>query len=419
MTGLSKGWDNIKVESTVLNEGQKSMTFNFTPPNEVRRMEHYRQYVWEEDLKSPEIKLMPGFRLSWYYSGLGDNVAPYKTNNSDEVRQEFRRHTLKFFYKLFTLYTLSYRFVNMVTTDSLNENIIWNHAHAIKANLSKNYYSKTVPICTYLTNKTKMKETFEKFSKLLNISNFSDKEKKLSRKDIKRGADLFIFLNSCKGSKINQVLNFYDSLIKLDPYNPTNSGMVLYLINHMMKAPEDNRIISQQLLKYIASKLDFQYIQPNDTETILKQEINLAGKLPFIQNKDLFKTVTKHPVHILRKDKSLSPSALIPFCVFGDDMESMGTKMEQFDLPVCNSFEAKVRYDQLCYEVDLNKHKKDGDFKNQLEKGLILILDLNEERQLKEFWPIKEDTEEETIASREDKTFKIHLDTISIKYNII
>ena len=106
MTGISKGWDNIKVESTVLNEGQKSMTFNFTPPNEVRRMEHYRQYVWEEDLKSPEIKLMPGFRLSWYYSGLGDNVAPYKTNNSDEVRQEFRRHTLKFFSKLFTLHTL-------------------------------------------------------------------------------------------------------------------------------------------------------------------------------------------------------------------------------------------------------------------------------------------------------------------------
>ena len=33
----------------------------------------------------------------------------------------------------------------------------------------------------------------------------------------------------------------------------------------------------------------------------------------------------------------------------------MGVKIDQFDVPVCNSFEATVLNDQLCYEVDPNK----------------------------------------------------------------
>ena len=97
-------------------------------------------------------------------------------------------------------------------------------------------------------------------------------------------------------------------------------------------------------------------------------------------------------------------------------MEAMGTKIEGFDLPVCNSFTEKVRNDQLCYEIDLNNYIKDEhDIENKLKEGLVLILDLNEDRQLKEFWPINNDNESEgeTVASLKDEAFEIHLDTIS------
>ena len=182
----------------------------------------------------------------------------------------------------------------------------------------------------------------------------------------------------------------------------------------MKKASEDERMISQRLLEYYALKLGFQYILPGDIAKILHEELEITKKYSSVNNKRLFKTVTNHPVHILDRNKDRSPSSLIPFCAFGGDMEAMGTKIEGFDLPVCNSFVEKVRNEQLCYAINLNKFIKDRhDIENTLKEGLVLIMDLNEDRQLKEFWPIKNESERETLASQRDGTFEIHLDTIS------
>ena len=68
--------------------------------------------------------------------------------------------------------------------------------------------------------------------------------------------------------------------------------------------------------------------------------------------------MANHPVHILDREGTLSPSSFIPFCSFGDDMKSMGREINEFHVPVCDSFEAKTRNEQLCYEVDLEKYKK-------------------------------------------------------------
>ena len=64
---------------------------------------------------------------------------------------------------------------------------------------------------------------------------------------------------------------------------------------------------------------------------------------------------TNHPVHIQDEDGKLSPTALIPFCEFGGNMSVMGVKIDQIDVPVCNSFRPKIKGDQLCYTVDPNK----------------------------------------------------------------
>ena len=104
--------------------------------------------------------------------------------------------------------------------------------------------------------------------------------------------------------------------------------------------------------------------------------------ITIIADKDLLHTVTNHPVHIVDDIGHLSPSAFIPFCSFGEDFESMSTKVENFTLPVCNSFSAVVHKDQLCYQVDLERFRKKDNFKKQLAKGLVLILDFNEDRKL-------------------------------------
>ena len=74
---------------------------------------------------------------------------------------------------------------------------------------------------------------------------------------------------------------------------------------------------------------------------------------------------------------------MIPFCEFGGNMFVMGIKMDQFDVPVCNSFKPIMVLDQLCYQVDPNEYKDKIDLKGDL--SLTLFIHYNEDRQMEDF----------------------------------
>ena len=78
----------------------------------------------------------------------------------------------------------------------------------------------------------------------------------------------------------------------------------------------------------------------------------------------------------------MSPSAFIPFCDFGGNASSLGKMIEPYDIPVCNSFQPKVRNDQLCYEVDLDTYKSNDNIEEILKSGLVFFMDYNEDRQI-------------------------------------
>ena len=105
--------------------------------------------------------------------------------------------------------------------------------------------------------------------------------------------------------------------------------------------------------------------------------------------------ILNHPVHILDDEGKLSPSALIPFCEIGGNMSIMGTKTEYFREPVCNSFQAKILNDQLCYEVDPNKYKMNLN-SYEIKQGLKLYIDTNNDRQ----------------TTSQDSDFMVYLDTL-------
>ena len=63
-------------------------------------------------------------------------------------------------------------------------------------------------------------------------------------------------------------------------------------------------------------------------------------------------------------------------------MSMVGIKIDQFDVPVCNSFQAKILNDQLCYEVDLNKFSIKDNIDNELKLGFAFLMDYNEDRQV-------------------------------------
>ena len=123
-------------------------------------------------------------------------------------------------------------------------------------------------------------------------------------------------------------------------------------------------------------------------------------------------------VKVLNQDNQMSPSAFIPFCDFGGDMSAVGVKIPQFDVPVCNSFQAIILNDQLCYEVDLDKYKNKYNIRKDLKEGLVFFLDYNEDRQISfEIDNRFESTLHETFVDKvdkskdDDKAF-IHINTI-------
>ena len=61
-------------------------------------------------------------------------------------------------------------------------------------------------------------------------------------------------------------------------------------------------------------------------------------------------------------------------------MSVMGVKIDQFDVPVCNSFRPKIIRDQLCYTVDPNKYKHNIDSEGDL--SLSLFIHYNEDSQM-------------------------------------
>ena len=63
-------------------------------------------------------------------------------------------------------------------------------------------------------------------------------------------------------------------------------------------------------------------------------------------------------------------------------MSAMGVKVDQFNVPVCNSFQAKILNDQLCYEVELKNFLDENNIRKKLKIGFSFILDYNEDRQV-------------------------------------
>ena len=127
-------------------------------------------------------------------------------------------------------------------------------------------------------------------------------------------------------------------------------------------------------------------------------------------------TVINHPPHIITQSNQISPSAFIPFCDFGGNMTAMGMKIKQFDVPVCNSFQAKVLNDQLCYEVDLNRFAKKVCIEDEIKLGFNFIMDYNEDRQISMDEEVTEDSEinlaRRVVESNQDHNAFIYLNTI-------
>ena len=89
LAGLAdKSEDKLKLNGYA--PDNQIMTTNFTPPADYHGSYKYlqlRRKVTSEDLKQQKLDVMPGFRLTWWYSG--EEVTPDDFHKYDPSNQQF------------------------------------------------------------------------------------------------------------------------------------------------------------------------------------------------------------------------------------------------------------------------------------------------------------------------------------------
>ena len=101
-------------------------------------------------------------------------------------------------------------------------------------------------------------------------------------------------------------------------------------------------------------------------------------------------------------------------------MSAMGRNVSNFPVPVCNVFREKTVSGQVCYQADVNKYMAEANNKDVLLEGLSLIIDTNDEYDVKNLMEKTPSEREENLNQmsvylqhKNDNSFTIMLNTIS------
>ena len=131
---------------------------------------------------------------------------------------------------------------------------------------------------------------------------------------------------------------------------------------------------------------------------------------------DVDSSLVNHPAHLKDSKNNSLPSAFIPFCAFNGQLgiSSSFPPLVGSTFPICTSFNPVALDGQLCYKIKLNNVRSS----NRRIDGLILILDLNEDR----FLPLgveelyDHSNKKLTFSPRDlgaKKAVKLHINTLS------
>ena len=101
-------------------------------------------------------------------------------------------------------------------------------------------------------------------------------------------------------------------------------------------------------------------------------------------------------------------------------MEIFGEEFSNFHVPVCRLFREKIVNGQVCYEADLNQYRDRVNWKEALSSGFNLIIDTNDEYDVKNIMQKKASGRKKIGKSfnsyqdkKEDNSFTVILKTIS------
>ena len=252
---------------------------------------------------------------------------------------------------------------------------------------------------TLYLSENDMRNNIRKFEDKLNLTASYKIEENVDRKLLKDAAEMFIYLQFCpKPVKSSPWKEFYEDLLK-----NYSLKLILLTLNRILRTSEigsrNNKNVPEKLLDKIRETLELQHknikIMTKDRDILINKndkyykcmigEVTDTTECSFMNllSSEFLQKVTNHPVHIVDEQGKLSPSSFIPFCGIGRSMPTLGKQIDQFSVPVCNSFKTTILQDQVCYELEPSKVINSENVDEALKLGLTMILDYNEDRQVK------------------------------------
>ena len=110
---------------------------------------------------------------------------------------------------------------------------------------------------------------FENLSKIIGDNNTEEKNRYMSRSNIKFGAEMFIFLNACPTSDVR----LYWKVI----YGKQAARIAALASNIIQKGKQDFKIKAVKIFAKICSVLGFQHIGFNQNDSLTKKIVHVQG----------------------------------------------------------------------------------------------------------------------------------------------
>ena len=159
----------------------------------------------------------------------------------------------------------------------MDDNTASKYVKTVRTRFLKSYNDE----CTYLLTNEDINKNILSLIDLLNISSSNPIEngydydydhhsityhsqKNLTKDAINSAAKLFLYLNTCPQTpKLD--LDFYKQVFEKELFEPTNLGIILYILNAMRLSSKDERIIASHILEKASTLLNISFVQYQNT----------------------------------------------------------------------------------------------------------------------------------------------------------
>ena len=272
--------------------------------------------------------------------------------------------------------------------------------------------------------KNGMKQSDEKFSNLAEYTNVSNKvNNDVSDETLELAFKIYFSLVFCPDN-LDPTVEFYQNLFENFPVEAILKTLARLVYVAREKKLAEHYTIAMFFFNEITATLsltnkDIAVMTTSFTELQEYEDLksHQVGSEELLRDSSEVERLISHPVHI--EDSRESPSAFIPFCSLGGDLTILGRKSPHFTVPVCAAFREKIVGGQLCYQAQLHRYGRGG-WKETLQKGLSLVIDTNQEYDVRNLLTrntnkqiMDPKTFEAYPQSNEQDSFSILLETIS------